>query len=774
MEAILKRFIVMVIIIFTLLGTCVYADITSPGNGSEVEVNDLGISWSGDGEHHVEVTNLTKGGVVVSTTATSSYVISGPSLSNGCVYKIVVYPLDDPSNVSESHFATAEKEKLPPPIITYPAPYEVQDPTSASVSWSSDATQFLVSLKDLTENEVIVSNASVTGSSFSFISDKMTFGHRYEVSVTAIEGSERSTSSVEFLTKEEPIVLRQPQLSESSHMKYNLDDVRISWASVDLADNYSVTVRDVTDNYTVISNDQVTSTSYKIPVGALTAKHKYTYTVTANKDNVSSQSTATFEILEGEDKNPDISYPFYNAKYPSTSSIWIEWNGIKDASYYLVSIMDMTDNTMIYEKVDTSELRFDINKDLLIYGHQYKISLGAIVNGNEFWDHSYFSWEYPELKSPTISNIKNNSNVASRDFEVRWQASVEPEHYHVTLKNISSNSNTVDENVNTPHYLLSKAMLSSGQSYELIVTVNREGKSLTKGVKFKVTSVEVASPYLKTNKIYSKEMAIFNWPDVDGTSGYKISLHDDTSDKILLESVQITDSSFIIPSSILIDGREYTLTVDAYNYSSKASSTASFKVGDVTYDDIEQNISSWAKPYTDSVFGKGLLGYSFAEDLLENPQENLTRVEFCRMLIGLFDKHCSKQVDLDMAKPFEDIGHLTTAEQNAIKKANVLGIISGVSEKEFNPDGLVSRQEMAVMLYNTYKCVKEKSASNMDWKDSFSDVGSIAPWAQESVKVINANDVLSGDGVNFNPLNNATREMGFVLISKSHDWFLFD
>ena len=169
---------------------------------------------------------------------------------------------------------------------------------------------------------------------------------------------------------------------------------------------------------------------------------------------------------------------------------------------------------------------------------------------------------------------------------------------------------------------------------------------------------------------------------------------------------------------------------------------------------------------------KGLLEESMYNSLLENPQATLTRVEFCEMLVSLYDSFESPviQVDLSKAKSFTDIAHLTSIQQEAIGKANSLGIISGTSDTTFNPDGSVTRQEMAVMLKNLHFAVLGDMSSS-DWKDNFEDKGSIASWAVSSVKFVNSMDILNGDGKRFNPMDLATHEMGFVLLEKSHERF---
>lgn len=165
-------------------------------------------------------------------------------------------------------------------------------------------------------------------------------------------------------------------------------------------------------------------------------------------------------------------------------------------------------------------------------------------------------------------------------------------------------------------------------------------------------------------------------------------------------------------------------------------------------------------PYTD------MDGYAWADEALyaltqtgvisgyENgefrPQNKITRAEFVKIIISCFFK---ESVDIDC--PFEDV------DENKwyapyIETALANGIISGVSETEFCPEKYITRQDMAVVLYNTAYAIDFDldliDKAGISDEDTISDYAKDAVFALKNIAVINGYE----DG-SFRPSNNANR-----------------
>ena len=103
---------------------------------------------------------------------------------------------------------------------------------------------------------------------------------------------------------------------------------------------------------------------------------------------------------------------------------------------------------------------------------------------------------------------------------------------------------------------------------------------------------------------------------------------------------------------------------------------------------------------------------------------------------------------------FEDIkGHWAEKE---IKSLAEKKIVSGVNEKEFKPDGKLTRAEMGKLLANII-------ADGKEYSSDFADVDKSA-WYYGAVSCVSNEGIMRGDGENFRPNDFITREEAAVCI----------
>lgn len=134
----------------------------------------------------------------------------------------------------------------------------------------------------------------------------------------------------------------------------------------------------------------------------------------------------------------------------------------------------------------------------------------------------------------------------------------------------------------------------------------------------------------------------------------------------------------------------------------------------------------------------------------------ITRAELIKIaVLSTMDK-----VDETASNPFEDsANHWAKAHIATAVKA---GITTGVNEKEFNPDGLITREQAATILY---RAVKAKGVELKTTDEKFADDASISEWAREGVYALKVSGVISGKGDNsFCPSDNLTRAEAAKLI----------
>lgn len=161
-----------------------------------------------------------------------------------------------------------------------------------------------------------------------------------------------------------------------------------------------------------------------------------------------------------------------------------------------------------------------------------------------------------------------------------------------------------------------------------------------------------------------------------------------------------------------------------------------------------------------------LNGYEWAEDAILSlaadgiingkaqsvfaPADNVTRAEFAKIIIGAFDLVADNTLVSFKDVPASHWGY------RYIASAASKGIVNGISAQMFNPDGKITRQDMATICYRVLasKGIATDSAN----AKKFMDAGEISDYAKTAVDVLSSLGIINGkgDGI-FAPDNFATR-----------------
>ena len=158
--------------------------------------------------------------------------------------------------------------------------------------------------------------------------------------------------------------------------------------------------------------------------------------------------------------------------------------------------------------------------------------------------------------------------------------------------------------------------------------------------------------------------------------------------------------------------------------------------------------SSWAK-------GEVALAYAaniMPEALVGKYRENITRKEFCQMVVNILPKDLKAR----RAAKFKD------CDDAAVRYAYSVGVINGLNDSTFAPDAPATRQEIATMLYRAFMLIAPDAKS--EFTGTSPDRATIADWAIDAVDFLNENEVMKGDEKgNINPLANTTCEEATLL-----------
>ena len=108
-----------------------------------------------------------------------------------------------------------------------------------------------------------------------------------------------------------------------------------------------------------------------------------------------------------------------------------------------------------------------------------------------------------------------------------------------------------------------------------------------------------------------------------------------------------------------------------------------------------------------------------------------------------------------------------TAERwfaNAVSWAADSGVVTGVGGGRFDPDGLVTREQMAVMLYRMAAYLGLDTAVQ-GVLSGFSDSGEVSSWAEAALAWAVGADILQGEDGRLMPQGTASRaEIAAVLM----------
>jgi Subtilase family./S-layer homology domain. len=144
------------------------------------------------------------------------------------------------------------------------------------------------------------------------------------------------------------------------------------------------------------------------------------------------------------------------------------------------------------------------------------------------------------------------------------------------------------------------------------------------------------------------------------------------------------------------------------------------------------------------------------------PENSVTRAEFAKMIVSALNGG----IYTPQAPSFEDVKpsdwfypYVETAKQ--------LGIVNGFNGR-FDPNGLITRQEMTAMIIRAMQQNKgEKYFPTADTQLKFKDSSNIADWAKDSVSIGIEKGIVSGlDDETFAPEAKATRAQAAVMIMR--------
>lgn len=172
--------------------------------------------------------------------------------------------------------------------------------------------------------------------------------------------------------------------------------------------------------------------------------------------------------------------------------------------------------------------------------------------------------------------------------------------------------------------------------------------------------------------------------------------------------------------------------------------------------------SSWALEELKKAVEYGL----YTDNIMKNYSQNITREEFCELVIKLYEKLIGTGITPVSPNPFRD------TMNESILKAFGAGIVKGTGADTFSPYNPITRQDICVMLYRAIAGAVPNIDTSITGVPSFTDESLIGSWAINEVKFAYKNNIMKGIGNNkIGPKDNTNREQALMLVKRVYEAF---
>lgn len=230
-------------------------------------------------------------------------------------------------------------------------------------------------------------------------------------------------------------------------------------------------------------------------------------------------------------------------------------------------------------------------------------------------------------------------------------------------------------------------------------------------------------------------------------SGTRITVTPAPDKGYTLETLTVTDrNGREVPLSEANEGK-YTFTMPAADVTVQATFMEDNTILNFF---VDVPLDSW---FYDAVYWAAVNGITDGTDAEHfSPNLNCTRAQ----VITFLWRAAGCPV-VNYAMPFTDLEKESYYEE-AVRWAASIGITSGTSETTFSPDMEITREQLAVLIYNYAKTKGEGFADDWMFLLSFDDADRISSWADEAMHWCVMKGIIQGVGDNLlAPKNTATR-----------------
>lgn len=148
-------------------------------------------------------------------------------------------------------------------------------------------------------------------------------------------------------------------------------------------------------------------------------------------------------------------------------------------------------------------------------------------------------------------------------------------------------------------------------------------------------------------------------------------------------------------------------------------------------------------PWASTIVSNSQSNNLLVESLGSDYTKSITRVQIAELLVNMIENSCNTTLDFASSSTFTDTTNLS------VLKAYESGILTGKGNQIFDPNGLASRNEIAVMIYNSIQTMEKITNKSMIYHGNttitgYNDADSVEIWAKNAMGILINNEIMGG------------------------------
>lgn len=174
-------------------------------------------------------------------------------------------------------------------------------------------------------------------------------------------------------------------------------------------------------------------------------------------------------------------------------------------------------------------------------------------------------------------------------------------------------------------------------------------------------------------------------------------------------------------------------------------------------DEETHKVSDWAAPEIAAATAAG-----YVTPRCSTYQTHaITRLQFAELAVNYLEKRTGEVISPAPTDTFTD-----TEDETALKAA-AAGIVQGIGEDRFDADGLLTREQLATMLWRAMSKAGATAAAPADLT-TYTDGAQVSDWAADSLSALVGLGVMEGTGANaLSPNASCTVEQAILLVYRA-------